>query len=93
MNKEKLEKAANDFARGYSFNDETLKDCSFYSYVAGARWLQSRPLADRLTEEEREKIKEMYVDLIPLKGNMPGIVGQMILLEDIFGKELFENNE
>lgn len=60
------------------------------AFVQGAEWLQSQPIADRLTEEEREKIKEMYADLIPLKGHMAGIVGQMILLEKIFGKEMFE---
>lgn len=94
MEKEKLYNAA----RSEAFD---LVDCAHQTdshdlveaFVQGAEWLQSQPIADRLTEEERGKIKGMYADLIPLKGRMAGIVVQMVLLEKIFGKGMFENKE
>lgn len=62
MEKDKLGKAADGFARGYSYDDETLKDCSFDSFVAGAEWLMEQPLSERLTEEEKKKIIKRYKD-------------------------------
>lgn len=91
--KEKLEKAAMLAAYNYANpdSDEPCYDADFYEgFRAGAEWLMGQPLSERLTEDERKRIRGMYADLIPLKGHMAGIVGQMMLLDKIFGKEMFE---
>ena len=66
------------------------------AFIAGAQWLMQQPLSDRLTDEEKEKIKETYKSLCRKIANneLPSdyrdcATAQMLLLESIFGKELF----
>lgn len=88
MDKEKLKDAALAHCDDFTNYITTVLDV-IRAFCGGAEWLMSQPLADRLTDEEKERIKSIYRDLIPLKGHMVGIVGKMMLLEQIFGKEMF----
>ena len=67
-------------------------------FKAGADWVLSQLLADRLTKEEKEKIKIEYAELLKAQrkarqdrdtfyGNI--LSAQRGIYESIFGKELF----
>ena len=61
-------------------------------FKAGASWLIQQPLADRMTDEEKEKIKAKFNELKSLNS----ITNEMFaddtaILEWLFGKELFTN--
>lgn len=84
MEKDKLDKAALDAFITSAFPDGDNADMQKFVtgiFKQGAEWLMGQPLSERLSEDERENVRAMYMDLIPLKGNMPGVVGQMMLLE------------
>jgi hypothetical protein len=62
--------------------------------------LMKLPLADRLTESEKEKIREQYDEvriftenIDPCEEMSEYYLGQKVVLERIFGKELFERKE
>ena len=59
-------------------------------FKAGAEWLMQQPLADRLTEEEKEKIMQIYRHA-SYPSNRVTFAGQTVLrlFPGIFGKELF----
>lgn len=91
MEYDKLNKAAEDFADsipGIGGGGDYTYWHVCDGFEKGAEWLMGQSLSERLTEDEKEMIKSKYMDLIPLKGHMAGIVGQMMLLESIFGKEM-----
>lgn len=46
-------------------------------FIKGAEWLQSQPLSERLTDKEKEKLTP----------------ANRYILEQIFGKEMFENKD
>ncbi len=59
--------------------------------------VMSLPLAQRLTAEEKEKIQEQYDEvriftenIDPCEETSEYYLGQKVVLERIFGKELFE---
>lgn len=59
--------------------------------------LMKLPLADRLTDSEKEKIREQYDEVRiftentdPCGETSEYYMGQKVVLERIFGKELFE---
>ena len=59
MDRDKLNEAAKeqaDYGTHWGWGDR--KEC----FISGAEWLMSQPLADRLTEEEKEKIIKRYND-------------------------------
>ena len=58
MDKEKLNEAAEDIANRYGFDDFDKVSVDF-GFKAGADWLMKQPLADRLTDEEKEKVREI----------------------------------
>lgn len=59
MDKEKLKDAAlahcGDFANYITTVLDVLR-----AFRGGAEWLMSQPLADRLTEEEKEEVRKFY---------------------------------
>ena len=68
------------------------------AFKNGAKWLMQQPLADRLTNEEKEKIKAIYSESQGWLNEEPNeynstlkviAVGLQDRLERIFGKELF----
>ena len=92
MDADKLNEAAILAAASYNNPfDEPAYDKRFYDgFMACANWLMQQPLADRLTEEEKKKIKAKYNELKSLNS----ITNDMFdddaaILEWLFGKDLF----
>ena len=78
--------------------DRDLKPITKQAFKRGANWLIQQPLADRLTEEEKEKIKAIYSESQRWLNEEPNeynstlkviAVGLQDRLERIFGNELF----
>ena len=66
-------------------------------FKQGVNWLMQQPLADRLTDEEKEKIMKLYITDEEIKGiktafgTYPVAAATITknILEQIFGKDLF----
>lgn len=66
------------------------------AFKDGAEYVMPLPLDQRLTTEEKEKTREQYdeVRIFTENKNPPEYyLGQKVVLERIFGKELFERKE
>lgn len=92
MEKDRLKKIAEYVSPIASAKE---KDMFKDGFIRGAKWLQSQPLADRLTEEERERIKTMYNQAVDdTKGyysdTWDAAYAVIEFCEEIFGKEMFE---
>ena len=105
MDAEKLNEAAREARRetaiqarsdwhhsldGVSLDSVSIDELVESAFEKGAQWLMQQPLADRLTEEEKEKIKAKYNELKSLNS----ITDEMFaddtaILEWLFDKELF----
>ena len=58
MDADKLKEAAIDYS---TYTDSDDYDVTMFdAFTDGASWLMQQPLSDRLTDEEKEKIKAMY---------------------------------
>lgn len=92
MENDKLEKAAKREA--YDNYDRSYNDRRD-GFIKGAEWLMSQPLSERLTEEEREKIKGYLTSamFVYASGSHASLEGLRDMFFDIFGKEMFENIE
>lgn len=98
MDREKLNKAAEDLADKYGFNDFDKASVSF-GFKDCADWLMQQPLSDRLTDEEKEQIRNYHRVLTRDKSvaicnrSYDGIAGadaMLFSLEQIFGSDLFK---
>lgn len=100
MNKEKLDKLVSS----HTSQLLELKDGDFLTYTdievalkRGANWLMRQPLSERLTDEEKEKIRQIYIDNSPMTNwvNVDKKVSICVLqlLESIFGPELFKEKQ
>lgn len=58
------------------------------------RWLFDKPLIDRLTAEEKERLRKEYANTYPLDPDC-GVANILIqgVLERIFGKDFFKEGE
>ena len=92
MDKDKLNEAAEEYMKTAPieavspYYDEDMVEM----FKGGVNWLLSQPLTDRLTDEEKERIKAKYNELKSLNS----ITNEMFaddtaILEWLFGKELF----
>ena len=90
MDKDKLNEAAKDIANRCGFDDFD-KDSVDFGFKAGTDWLLSQPLADRLTDKEKEKIKGYLIGakIVYAHGGHASLEGIRDMFFDIFGKELF----
>lgn len=93
MDADKLNEAAYIFAHVQAVSSPYRED----DFKSGANWLMAQPLADRLTDEEKERIIKKY-KFNDEAGLATAIrTGEMAnkhilmrdLLEDIFGEKLF----
>lgn len=93
MNREKLDKAIIRAFREYDSEDETHAQAFSRGFDNGADWLMLQPLSERLTDEEKERIKEIYwqaaKDWINI-GDARGHCRTCIAIETIFGSDLFK---
>lgn len=92
MDADKLNEAAKHFAAWETINS-TDPNNNYYckwGFIKGAKWLMSQSLADRLTEEEKERIMQVYRHA-SCPSNRVTFAGQTVLrlFPSIFGKELF----
>lgn len=55
------------------------------------KWLFDKPLAQRCTEEEKERVREMYVSGMDIC--IAGKTNNQEVMERIFGKELFKEDK
>ena len=70
--------------------DRDLKPITKQAFKRGANWLMQQPLANRLTDEEKEKIKAKYNELKSLNSITNDMFADdTAILEWLFGKELF----
>ena len=92
MDKEKLEKAAD-----LHLELVGSESSSYHSFCDGAEWLIAQPIRKKLTNKEKEDIRCLYnackYDNSSHSSdpeNTYNRVRRLQLLEDLFGKELFE---
>lgn len=93
-----IEEAAKDFVANYyeleEYGDEISNveiDNSEECFIAGAEHVLSLPLSQRLTDEEREKVRTKYQQFCGM--GYISACGFRMELESIFGKELFGEGE
>lgn len=90
MNREELNKVVHE-----RFKDSDFRTPNMYCFIQGAEWLQSQPLSDRLTEEEKEKINNLCEEIWSMNDNVArygeNVVNWLIRIETkfqrIFGTE------
>ena len=95
------EKCINDLRKDYNIHKDiqhyAIASCCLEKYALGifnngANYLMQQPLADRLTEEEKKRIKEIYwqamKDWVDI-GEARGYCKVGVAIEQIFGAELF----
>lgn len=91
-----IEEAAREFAEREAEVGDIDRNALHKGYYWGAKDFMSQPLAARLTDAEKEKIRKEYADMseYPTEHDMGYTVAMVrSLLERIFGKELFEGKE
>lgn len=101
-----IEEAAKDFVANYyeleEYGDEISDveiDNSEECFIAGAEHALSLPLSQRLTDEERERVRKMYDNAMEVFCDTRDIEAKeyamcrLNTLEEIFGKELFGEGE
>ena len=99
MDADKLNEAAEKYFKEESaFRPPCLcKGFVFDAFLAGAQWLMTHPLADRMTEEEKERIKKLYLTDEEIDGVKSAFGAYPVaaatitknILEQIFSKEQF----
>lgn len=96
MDREKLKTAADISQGNVEYND---KNNHYDGFIMGAQWLMQQPLSERLTDEEKEKIRNYHRVLTKDKSiaicnrSYDGIAGadaMLFSLEVIFGTDLFK---
>ncbi|MDE6651878.1 MAG: hypothetical protein K2K08_05670 [Paramuribaculum sp.] len=88
MDADKLNEAA-DIASNNAVYDSNPWNMFNDGFRQGAQWLMTLPLYDRLTDEEKEKIKERYNYYLSEEPNCYLGCRMRNEFESIFGKKLF----
>ena len=60
MDKDKVNAAAWEYHKANRYEDNPYRADIMDAFCNGASWLMQQPLVDRLTDEEKEKIKAIY---------------------------------
>lgn len=85
--KEMLDKAAEMFVDAQSPIADP-EEFARKAFKQGASWLLSQPLSERLTDKEKEKIRNIYSDYIQIF-HLPSGKAVCEVLTTIFNKECF----
>lgn len=84
-----------DFCGGV-YDEQRNSDLPIYIDDAKSvlRWLFDKPLIDRMTAEEKERMRKEYANTYPLDPDC-GVANILIqgVLERIFGKDFFKEGE
>lgn len=96
MDKEKLNRVAENHAK---IMGDVPAVNSIHAFKAGAEWLQSQPLRERLTIDEKRLFKALFLDCRNRAEcgatDIDQIYGKagVIILTQIFGADLFNPNQ
>ena len=85
MDNKKLNIAAHGLCPRQDKTSERMR----HKFKQGVSWLLSQPLSDRLTDEEKEKIRNIYSDYIQIL-HLPSGKAVCEVLTTIFNKEFFK---
>ena len=89
MDADKVNEAAIDNILAHA--PDALYDEGFVGgFMACADWLMQQPLSDRLTEEEKERIKAIYFRNVYSVADVQSNFTEKCLIDAIFGEELFK---
>lgn len=93
ITREEIEKAAKDYAYDIGDSDRErmrLQD----AFIDGINHIMQLPLCDRLTAEEKERVRKEYANTYPndIDCGVENILIQGVL-ERIFGKDFFKEGE
>lgn len=99
MDRDELNKAAEEYAHenawypgetSYESDINAMQESFSDTFKRGADWLMQQPLSERLTDEEKEKILQVYRQA-SYPSNRCTFTGQCVLrlFPCIFGKDLF----
>ena len=106
MDADKLNEAAEKYAHenawypgetSYESDIIAMEESFSDTFKQGASWLMQQPLSDRLTEEEKERIKKLYLTDEEIDGVKSAFGAYPVaaatitknILEQIFSKEQF----
>lgn len=95
MSRDELNKAAEEAAEKYINASDAFCNEVFDGFIQGASWLMQQPLSERLTKEEKKKIKAIMKypqrHTEPIEGTLHfQVIGIQKILTEIFGKDLFK---
>ena len=101
-----IEKAANEYAANWeaehNIHNPELYDLIVNAYKASAERIMSLPLAQRVTSDEKERVRKMYTEceLIEMDDspNLPAdriteATAKIQVLESVFGSDFFKEEE
>lgn len=88
MEKEKIREVALK-----RYDDSEFRIPNAYCFIEGAEWLQSRPLAERLTDDEKAKIRALYNGETFGELDFIELVSTRRIFKNLFGPELFEEDK
>lgn len=85
--------SADTWSYGYEENHDITEQMQ-ESFKAGANHVYGLPLSQRLTAEEKERMRKEYANTYPLDPDC-GVANILIqgVLERIFGKDFFKEGE
>lgn len=96
MDREKLNKAAEEYSRKLGKSRDVTWNDGEYGFLECFDWLMQQPLSERMTDEEKEKIRKIHQDYwqrwdCALNDRDADCSFYCFsLLERIFGAELFK---
>ena len=88
-----IEEAAKDYA--YDIGDSDWERMRLQdAFINGINHIMQLPLCDRLTAEEKERMRKEYANIYPLDPDC-GVANILIqgVLDRIFGKDFFKEGE
>lgn len=91
-----IEELASEYYSNEVINGDTCDDKDGWTdcFVSGADALMQLPLCDRLTAEDKERVRKMYADTCPNEPDQSvASIRVMQTLERIFGKDFFKEGE
>ena len=90
MDAEKLSEAAWEYHKANRYEDNPYRADIMDAFCNGANWLMQRPLSDRLTEEEKERLKAIYFRNVYSVADVQSNFTEKCLIDALFGEELFK---
>lgn len=98
MDTEKLNTAADDYSKSlyesgmYDKETPATPEDMAYAFKGGAKWLQSQPLIDRLTDSEKNELRNLFMQMKQDYNRLPsthntGMVKAMLWVDETFGND------